>query len=365
MTRLVTTLAAGAAAFALVAAPGVASAQSDSAVDENTGPASFANVAAVKIGDPGTNGGSVISETQRSPLVPSQSHLSQDRTSVPKSGDKGETDSMGPNYVVYLGRFGPNGPFPAGVTSRGHNVVAALQRTHVPTAVAETHYALLDNARGGTGPTDHTVLAFENAKTSVDCSGPTKSTATIAADKLWVRNGKDELARVPVPAGDKSFRVTGIKLGAPVAVAGATPAKTTSDLTISRLTSFDQLLKQDAWRRGDITVAAGWQVDIVSHVVKGNAKPEDIHTKIVLGGVSCSLPKTFAAMAMSGGISGPVTQPSVPTNIPAGVMPPDADAGGGSLLGFSLLGAGFLLASGAALALRRRQPAPRVEAEYK
>jgi hypothetical protein len=289
-------------------------------------------------------------------------HFSQDRASVPKSGDKGETDSIGPNYVVHLGRFNAPGPFPAGVKSREHKVVAALQVTNVLTAVAETHYALLDNARPGAGPTDHTVLAFEYAKTSVECSAPKKATATTVADKLWVRDVKDQLVRVPVPASGKPLNIAGVKLGASSVVADADPAKTISDLTISRLTSFDQLIKQDAWRSGHITVAAGWQVDIVTHLAKSGGTAENVHTRMVLGGVSCSLPKNFVAKAAAA-TPGTVTEPPVPVIIPAGGAAHEAGAGSASVLGYELMGGGALLAAGAVLVLRCRRPAPRVDPE--
>jgi hypothetical protein len=352
-----------AAVFVTVAVPGVASAQGDAGVDESTGPASFVNVAAVKVGDQGTNGGTVITETQRSPLRAGQSTLSQDRASVPKNGDKGETDSIGPNYVVHFGRFNAPGPFPAGVKSREHKVVAALQFTNVPAAVAETHYALLDNARRGTGPTDRTVLAFENAKTSVECSAPKKVTVTTAADKLWVRDDRDQLVRVPVPASGKPLHITGVKLGAPSPVPDADPAKTTSELTISQLTSFDQLIKQNGWRSGDITVAAGWQVDIVTHLVTSGGTAENVHTRMVLGGVSCSLPKGFAAKAAVTTTPGTATQPAVPMSIPAGGDAQEAGAGSAPVLGYELMGGGALLAAGAVLVLRRRRPVPRVDPE--
>jgi hypothetical protein len=345
----------GAAVFALLAVPGVAAAQAGSGVDEQTGPVSFANAASGNI-----HSGKVITETQRSPLRAGQSKLSQDRATVPKSGDQGEIAAMGPNYLVHLGRFGASNPFPAGVKSKDHDVVAELTDTNVPIASATANYALLDNGRANPRPLDNSVVVFQNAKTSVDCSDTHAPKATASADKLWVRNGNDALAPAVVPAGTKKLEVANIKVGAPMNVDGVDKAKTTSKLTIGRLTAFDQLIKQDAWRSGDITVAAGWQIDIDTHVVKTDGTSTNIHTKIVLGGVSCSLPKGFVAKPADADIQAIAITPPVPTNIPAGVSAPVVESGGGSPLGFALLGGGAALAVGAVLTLRRRRsPAAR------
>jgi hypothetical protein len=339
----------------LLAVPGVAAAQAGSGVNEQTGPVSFANAASVNI-----QGGKVITETQRSPLRAGQSKLSQDRATVPKAGDQGEIAAMGPNYLVNLGRFGASSPFPARVTSKDHDVVAELKDNDVPIASATADYALLDNGRGKPTPLDNSVFAFQNAKTSVDCSATNAAKATVSADRLWVRNADDALVPVDVPVGTKKLEVANIKVGAPMQVDGVDQAKTASKLTIGRLTAFDQLIKQDVWRSGDITVAAGWQVDIDTHVVRTDSASADVHTKIVLGGVSCSLPKAFVAKPADADIQAGAGAPVVPTNIPAGGSAPVVDNGGGSPLGFALLGGGVALAVGALLTLRRRRsPAAR------
>ncbi|WP_158892772.1 hypothetical protein [Amycolatopsis anabasis] len=363
MTRFVTKLAAGTAAFALAVTPGVAAAQTSSGVDEKTGPVAFANAAALKVGNAGEDGGTVISETQRSPLKPGVSKLSQDRTAVPK--DEGEKKALGPYYLLSLGKFGPevDNPFPEGVASRDHNVSAQLKDTTVPTAVAEANYALRDFRRGGNSARDNTVFAFQGAKSFVDCAGNDKATGSTTADKLWVR-GKDgkTLEQVEVPVGDKKFEAKDLPAGPSIDVdAKADLAKTKTDLTISRVTAFDQLLKQAAWRSGDTTVAAGWQVELVTHVkdAKGD-KLQDVKTTIVLGGVSCSLPKGFTPANPGGAAGGgqQVQQPNVPVKIPAGVTaPPEViEDAGSSPLGYALLGGGVLLAAGAIAVTRRRRP---------
>jgi hypothetical protein len=351
MTRSGTKLVVGTAVLALVALPGIAAAQGSAPVDENTGPVSFANVAAIKVG-PDSGGGFVITETQRSPLRPGISTLSQDRTVVPQ--DDGERGALGANaqYQLAVGRFGDPSPFPAEVKSTDHHVVAALEATTVPSAVAESNYALLDTGRGKASPADDAVVVFSDAKTSVDCAAVDAETSTATAAKLWVRDTTDQLAQVAVPTGTQKATMTGVKAGPPAAVDGASADKTTSDVTVSRVTSFDQLLRQDAWRGGDVTAASGWQVDIVTHVVTESGV-QDVQTRIVLGGVSCSLPKGFVALPAAGTATSEGAQPVVPTNIPAGVTA-SADRKTGSPWGFALVGVGVALAAAAAAMWRRR-----------
>jgi hypothetical protein len=357
MTRLATKLASTAAVLALAAAPGVAAAAPPVAapVDEAAGPASFANIAGIKVGqDKGA--GFVIAETQRSPLTPGTSTLSQDRTVVPK--DDGERAAIGANarYSLTVGTFGDPSPFPAEVKSADHQVVATLAATTVPSAVAESNYALVDTGRGNASPADNALVVFEDARSSVECSAVDRTTSTATAAKLWLRDAKtDQLVSVAVPGGTQAATMAGVKAGPPAAVEGAVAEKTTSDITVSRVTSFDQLLRQDAWRSGDVTAVSGWLVDVVTHVVTADGPGADVHTRIVLGGVSCSLPKGFAALPAGGTAGGdPSTQPDVPTAIPAGTASAPAARDTGSPWGFALLGGGVVLAIAASVRWRRR-----------
>ncbi|MGW5701964.1 hypothetical protein [Amycolatopsis japonica] len=353
MTRFVTKLAAATAAVALASAPGLASAQTTQAVDEKTGPVSFANVASVRIGNPG----SLITETQRSPLTPGQSKLSPDRTVVPR--DNGEKNTFGDKWAVNLGRFGAQSPFPPGIASRDHNVLAALQQTTVPTAVAESNYALLDNGRGGAKPADNTVLVLEGAKSAVDCSSPSKATSSTSVGKIWVRDETGALK----PSGASGVDVRGLKLGPPSTGEidkTASKDKTTSDLTVSRVTAFDQLIRQDGWRDGDVTAVAGWKVDIVTHVRDGAGKDlREARTTLVLGGVSCSIPKNFVAKPAGGtGPGAAPEQPAVPGTVPAGGIPPQAADSTRTVVGLGLLGGGIVIGAAAMLLSRRRKPVP-------
>lgn len=358
MTRFVTRLAAATAAFALVSVPGLASAQTTRAVDEKTGPASFANVASVRIG----NSGSLITETQRSPLSPGQSKLSTDRTFVPK--DEGEKKTFGGNWAISLGRYGASAqsPFPSGIASRDHNVLAALQQTTVPTAVAEANYALLDNGRGGAKPVDNTVLVLEGAKTTVDCNSPGKPVSSSTVSKVWVRGSDGTLK----PSGSAEVEVKGLKLGPPSSVQNEDASKdtTTSDVTLSRVSAFDQLIRQDGWRSGEVTAVAGWRLEIVTHV--RNAANKDLRearTSIVFGGVSCSIPRNFVAKPAGGTGPGapaeqPAEQPAVPGTVPAGGIPPQAADSSRTVLGLGLLGGGILFGAATMLLYRRRTPVP-------
>ncbi|EME52162.1 hypothetical protein [Amycolatopsis decaplanina] len=351
MTRFVTKLAAVTAAVALASVPGLASAQTTQAVDEKTGPVSFANVASVRIGNPG----SLITETQRSPLTPGQSKLSPDRTVVPRVEER---NTFGDKWDINLGRYGAQSPYPPGIASRDHNVIAALQQTTVPTAVAESNYALIDNGRGGAKPADNTVLVLEGAKSAVDCSSPSKATSSTSVSKIWVRDESGALK----PSGASGVDVKGLKLGPPSLVKNESidKGKTTSDLTVSRVTAFDQLIRQDGWRSGDVTAVAGWKLDIVTHVRDEDGKDlREARTTIVLGGVSCAIPKNFVAKPAGGtGPGAAPEQPAVPGIVPAGGVPPQAADSTRTVVGLGLLGGGIVIGAAAMLLFRRREPAP-------
>ncbi len=352
MTRFVTKVAAATAAMALVSVPGIAMAQTTQAVDEKTGPVSFANVASVRIG----NSGSLITETQRSPLTPGQSKLSPDRTTVPR--DAGEKKTLGGNWEINLGRYGAQSPYPKGIASRDQNVLAALQQTTVPTAVAETNYALIDYGRGKSTPAENTVLVLQGAKTAVDCNSPKKASSSSTVSKVWVRNGDGQLQE----SGSAGLQVNGLRLGPP-STADSEKDKisrdtTTSDVTLSRVTAFDQLVRQDGWRSGDVTAAAGWKLDIVTHVRDAASKDlREARTTIVLGGVSCSIPRNFVAKPAGGpGAGAPAQQPAVPGTVPAGGVPPQGADSSRMVLGLGLLGGGIVFGAAAMLLYRRRKP---------
>ncbi|GAA1950873.1 hypothetical protein [Amycolatopsis minnesotensis] len=411
MSRFVTKVAAGTAVFALAAAPGVAGAQGATTVDDKTGPVSYANIAAVEVGPAGqSGGGTVVSETQKSPSRPGSSQLAQDqRKAVPNTD--GERESMGSNYSVTFGRFdAAASPYPEGVASKDHAVIATLRDTTVPTASAESNYAFQDFTRGGT-PLNQTVLAFQGAKSAVECPSNTAATAATTASKLWIRDDKDALAPVDLPAGGGEISKKGLKLGPAIVehrehADVPDMAKTTSDVVINPVTKFDQLLRQKEWRSGDTTAVAGWHVRIVTHVVvkppapqegqrtpaTGSAQPGtrngtattepgagqengetaatpsaqpavaeepkkyDVKTDIVLGGVSCSLPNGFSPVAPGSAGGG-----GVPEKIPAGYTTADAvvaqpESTSGSLpLGIGLLGGGAVLGAAALVVGRRRK----------
>lgn len=345
------------AAFGLVMA-GTATAQTQ-AVDEKTGPVSFANVASVRIGGEGQHGGALITETQRSPLTPGQSKLGTDRVAVPK--DDGERSTFGGHYEIDLGKFSSpdQSPYPPGIASRDHNVVAALQQTLVPTAVAETNYALRDFSRGGSRPIDDTVLVLEGAKTSVDCSAPAKLTSSSTVARLWARGTDGSLSPVAAPNGSDTLQLKNVLMGPPGDVSGASTDTTTSDIGISRVVNFDGLIRQDGWRDGDFTAAAGWRIEVTTHVRDSRgAALQDVRTAIVLGGVSCSIPKNFVARATgSTGGGTNASQAPVPTQVPAGYLGEAAPVNDGSRvpLGLGLLFGGVFFAALALLIGRRRK----------
>ncbi|MFD9964150.1 hypothetical protein [Amycolatopsis sp. NPDC058986] len=359
MRRFVTKSAAS-ALVVLLAVPGVASAQAPQSVDEKTGPVSFANIASVRIGaGGGQHGGALITETQRSPLSPGQSKLSAERVAVPNND--GEKATLGGHYEIDLGKFSgaSASAYPSAIASRDHDVVAALQQSTVPTAAAETNYAFRDTWQGGAKPLDNTVLVFEGARSAVDCTATNRTTATTSVAKLWVRGTDGTLAPVAVPGGGSALELKNLKLGPPGDVQQASKDKTVSDVTISRVTAFDQLVRQDGWRDGDVTAVAGWRVDITTHVRDAQGvNLEDVKTNAVLGGVSCSIPKSFVARAAGGTGTGATgqQQPTVPTQVPAGYVAASAPADGFRVpLGLGLLGGGLAFAALAVVLGRRRR----------
>ncbi|GLY39411.1 hypothetical protein Amsp01_054350 [Amycolatopsis sp. NBRC 101858] len=356
MTRFASKAAALTAVLFPLVGAGVAGAQGQ-AVDEKTGPVSFANIASVRIGGEGQHGGALITETQRSPLLPGQSKLGTDRVTVPK--DDGERATFGGHYQIDLGRYTNGNPYPAGVASRDHNVVAALQATTVPTAVAETSYALRDNWQGGAKAADNTVLVLEGAKTAVDCTAPSKLTGTSSVTRLWVRQDGG-LGIVPMPGGTAGLELKNLRLGPPGDIANASKDTTLSDLKLTRVGAFDQLIRQDGWRGGDYTAVAGWRVEITTHVKDAaGAALQDVQTNIVLGGVSCSVPKGFVAKAGNTGGGTSATQAAVPTQVPAGYLgaaAPDTGGDGSRVpLGIGLLFGGVFFGAVALLLGRRRK----------
>ncbi|MEV4058068.1 hypothetical protein AB0J55_43260 [Amycolatopsis sp. NPDC049688] len=358
MRRFVTRAVAVTAVVFPLAGVGVAGAQSQ-AVDETAGPVSFANIASVRIGTEGQRGGALITETQRSPLLPGQSKLGADRVSVPK--DDGERATFGGHYQIDLGRYSASqNPYPPGVPSRDHNVFAALQATTVPNAVAETNYALRDTWQGGARPVDNTVLVLEGAKTSVDCTAPAKLSSASSVTRLWVRQAGGGLGIVPMPGGDAGLQLSNLRLGPPGDIANADRSTTVSDLKLTRVATFDQLIRQDGWRGGDFTAVAGWRAEITTHVKDAQgAALQDVKTTIVLGGVSCSVPKGFVAKAAVPAGGATATQAPVPTQVPAGYLgaaAPATDSDGSRVpLGLGLLFGGVFFAAVALLLGRRRK----------
>ncbi|EHR60518.1 hypothetical protein [Saccharomonospora cyanea] len=295
-------------------------------VDPETGPVAFANVASMAIADDGYGrpGGSVISETQRSPLTPGVSRLGESRSALPAS--EGERAAVGPNYRLGI---------------EHHDVAAGLGESRVPEASARADFALTDLA------TDVTVLAFESARTSVECVSTAEPESGASASRLSVTGADGVLRPVSLPKPGEEVRRQDLPFGAPVEIGEDEVA--TSDLRIRPVTEFDQLLRQRQWRDGEVTAASGWLVEIHTHVRPAESDGDErfelpvpaevtegtpevpaagdgerhsartVETTFVLGGVSCSVPRDFVS---GGGGQAEPGAPSVPVTIPAGVGAP-------------------------------------------
>lgn len=396
MSRFMTRLTTGIAAITLAALPGVVSAQDGTGgageVDKQTGPVAFANAGAFAIVDNGhgSPGGSVITETQRSPLLPGTSRLAQSRSELP---DDDERQVVGPNYLVRLGE---------------HEVTATLRDTQVPAGVAEADYVLEDVG------SDTTVLEFRAARTAVECAAPDRLSSVATAQRLRLLDTDGALTPVDLPEGTEPVVRENVPLGPPYAL-DQPQVEATSDISIRRATALDQLLRQDQWRGGDHTAVAGWLIEIVTHPTPAepseegesaarageiesttdagsgaaprpaegsgtgeaaqpsatpaatpSARTGETITRIVLGGVSCSLPQDF--VALPGGDTGTAT---VPLKIPAGMPGPDAGMTEPGSLGRSTVAWGLGLVSGGAvlgvaalLVTRRRRSVPAQSADH-
>jgi hypothetical protein len=351
----------------LVAAPAGAS---PSAVDPDRGPVAFANVASLAVTDNGhgTPGGSVISETQRSPLTPGTSRLGKSRSALP--GSEGERAAVGPNYLLEIDH---------------HDVSATLHSRGEPSATARADYVLTDLAAGTP------VLSFTSSVTHVACEGVDDVKTEASADRLAVVDATGELTPVALPAPGDEVRRAGLPFGASVELGDDEEA--TSDITVRRVADFADLLRQDPWRDGDVTAVSGWVVEIDTHVRSVEARdhlddqldlPEPtagagesgsrtIRTTLVLGGVSCSIPHDFVA---GGGGGAEPRSPSVPATIPAGVGAPGdvsegetegavvraavpQDGGHASTWGVGLLAGGAVLGAAAWLLTRHTRTSGR------
>ena len=370
MSRVVSKLVAATVVTAvtvLVAAPAGAS---PSAVDPDRGPVAFANVASLVVTDNGhgTPGGSVISETQRSPLTPGTSRLGKSRSALP--GSEGERAAVGPNYLLEIDH---------------HDVSATLHSRGEPSATARADYVLTDLAAGTP------VLSFTSSVTHVACEGVDDVKTEASADRLAVVDATGELTPVALPAPGDEVRRAGLPFGASVELGDDEEA--TSDITVRRVADFAELLRQDQWRDGDVTAVSGWVVEIDTHVRSVEARdhlddqldlPEPtagagesgsrtIRTTLVLGGVSCSIPHDFVA---GGGGGAEPRSPSVPATIPAGVGAPGdvsegetegavvraavpQDGGHASTWGVGLLAGGAVLGAAAWLLTRHTRTSGR------
>ncbi|OQO89615.1 hypothetical protein B1813_22115 [Saccharomonospora piscinae] len=370
MSGVVSTLRAATAMTVLapvfVPAPAVAD---PAAVDPDTGPVAYANAASLAVTDDGygARGGSVISETQRSPVTPGSSRLGPARSAVP--GSDGERAAVGPHYRLAI---------------EGHDVTATLRERRVPAAEARADFVLTDRA----AEAEPVVLSFESSVTAVECSSAEDVTAEATAARLSMLDADGDLTPVEPPRAGDEVRRRDLPFGPPGEIAD--DERATSDITVRRVDDYEQLLRQDQWRDGDVTAASGWLVEIDTHVWRADgdgsglldlpglghagdtenaedaesAPVRTIETTLVLGGVSCSVPSGFVRHG-GGGAEPGAPAPSVPVTIPAGAgAPVEARSAGtdtgtgpsgasGAWWGAALLGAGALF-GGAALVLARR-----------
>src|SRR5699024_516239 len=161
----------------------------------------------------------------------------------------------------------------------------------------------------------------------------------------------------------------------PLGVVGVGPERAKSedlygDVTLTRVTDADELITPDGFRLGDHNAVTGWRVDIDHYWMDDGDKEELIHSSMLLGAVTCSLPDDFEALPDkdddsgnnetndkddngNGGDKDGDDDADVPTRIPSGGGPADSGSHG-IVVGAGAVGVAALGSTGLVAYRRRR-----------
>lgn len=366
MTRFVSKLAVSATAVALTTLAAAPAFAADS-VDANTGPVSYAF--------PGQYALQNVSNAKlyRSPLQagvsgPDEHNREEDQLAV--SPDPGDGANSRASWEIRVNSAAPvDRNRPAGVPVKPQfTAAAALNDTQVPGAVMSTDYEIMDSTFDR-GVTQDSVVYFDGVRSAAECDSPTAVHADSTVNGLYVRQANGQLTKVALPAGG-SYTSKSVPASAPDKTPDGTDRQHIfADITVSKITKTDGLIKTPQWRTGDVNAAAGWRIDVAHYYLKGLGQRVDFaKTSMVAGGVSCSIPKDFVAKpkptstqpvptTQPGTPGKPTAKPTVPVKIPAGGDPAAAAPAENSSLPYVLGGGGALVvvAAGAAFAARRRR----------
>src|SRR5699024_7319735 len=111
------------------------------------------------------------------------------------------------------------------------------------------------------GSPSEPLVYLDNMKSQAACAAPDDVGANTTADGLWMRQPDGSLQKVDIPQGAKTIE------DVPLDVPGVGPVRANSDelygdVTLTRVTDSDQLIKPDGFRMGDHNAVTGWRVDI-------------------------------------------------------------------------------------------------------
>lgn len=367
MKRTLMRLGAGATAVALAGMPGAANADDGPTVDPDNGPVSYAIPAAFNLPD-GTQGGdptSGVKHMVRSPESPGQVTPPDEAPSkypyVESLAVSDDPDAA--NQFIQIN----DDNRPEGADKDDTYLVgAALQDTTVPVSVINADIGVTSDNTAKTGRPDEPLVYLDNMTSQAACAAPDDVAADTTAENLWMRQPDGSLDSVDLPT-DEAKTIEEVPLGMPgVSPEGADSDELYGDVTLTRVTDADQLIKPDDFRLGDHNAATGWRVDIDHYWLHDGEKEDQITSSMLLGAVSCSLPDDFEALSdkdddngdkdhtgSSGDGDGDKKDDEVPTRIPSGGGPVDS-GDHGIAVGAGAAGA-VALGSTGVLAYRRRR----------
>jgi|GEM_PF-5210383 len=369
MKRTLMRLGVGATAVALAGVPGVAGADNGPTVDPDDGPVSYAIPAAFDLPDgtaknPPTSG---FKHMVRSPESPGQvTPPDKAPSKYPYVESLAVTaDPSSAGQFINVNHERPDGAD----EDETYSVGAALRDTKVPVSLIETDIGVGSSNTSKTGAPSEPLVYFDNMQSQAACAAPDDVAAATTADDLWMRQPDGSLDNVELPEGE-SKTIEEV----PLSVPGVPPVESSTDelygdVTLTRITDADQLIKPDGFRLGEHNAVAGWRVDI-DHYWLHDGKREDLITSSMqLGAVTCSLPSGFEALPEKDGSDGDKNDKDsnsgssgdqdgdgnvdVPTKIPSGGGPVDTGSNG-MAVGAGAVGA-VALGSTGVLAYRRRR----------
>ena len=363
MTRLMPKLAAGAAALALISVPSLAFAAPAPTVDADKGQVAYSFDLAFSI--PGTDSAKPL----RSPLSPGSNDEENYVKALNISPDQGTVWSLFVNSPTAHDDDRP----PTVQPKPTYKLSAGLADNLTPQASVATDYKLEDGTLTGRGVTTPTFVYADTLRSAAQCPSAKDAKADSTVAGFYVRQPDGQLTKIATPAGGASYTVTHVPMKAPTG--DTTKSDVFGDIAIQKVTDVGDLIKTANWRTGDVNAASGWRVQVDNYVLDGNNKKTDLGVStVILGGVSCSIPKDFVAQPVtpptttthapttSKSSTPTTTKPSLPVTIAAGDGSTSAGSGAG---GVNLLlpiagAAAAVLTGGVALtvARRRREASP-------